>query len=109
MCTVFVVLGLIEVTFYNFFRSSWDRGDSRPPPRNSRWNDGGGGGGGRGGGGGGVNSKGFHGSMIEDPRLEKQLFNTSEHASQGINFDRVCLLCSLGGGCVSVERRGRCM
>ena len=27
--------------------------------------------------------------MNEDLRLEKQLFNTTEHASQGINFDRV--------------------
>ncbi|CAN0296716.1 unnamed protein product, partial [Ectocarpus fasciculatus] len=66
----------------------WDRGDSRPAPRNSRWNDGGGGGGGGGRGGGGVNAKGFHGNMNEDLRLEKQLFNTTEHASQGINFDR---------------------
>ncbi|CAN0577819.1 unnamed protein product, partial [Laminaria digitata] len=64
------------------------RGDSRPAPRNSRWNDGGGGGGGGGGRGGGVNAKGFHGNMNGDPRLEKQLFNTEEHASQGINFDR---------------------
>ena len=36
-----------------------------------------------------MNAKGFHGSLAEDPRLEKQLFNTAEHASQGINFDRV--------------------
>ena len=71
---------------FSFF--SWERGDSRPAPRNSRWNDGGGGGGG-GGGRGGVNAKGFHGNMNEDPRLEKALFNTEEHASQGINFDRV--------------------
>lgn len=68
--------------------TSWDRGDSRPAPRNSRWNDGGGGGGR---GGGGINAKGFHGNMNEDLRLEKQLFNTTEHASQGINFDRVCM------------------
>lgn len=61
--------------------------------RNSRWNDGGGGGEGGGGGrGGGVNAKGFHGHMREDARLEKQLFNTDEHASQGINFDRVGFL-----------------
>ena len=33
--------------------------------------------------------------MNEDLRLEKQLFNTTEHASQGINFDRVCKLLTL--------------
>lgn len=72
--------------FHLCFFLSWDRGDSRPAPRNSRWNDGGGGGGR---GGGQINAKGFHGNMSEDPRLEKRLFNTKEHASQGINFDRV--------------------
>ena len=80
-----------------------DRGPpSGPPSTNSRWVDkgppGGGGGdrrdsyssggyGGRGGGGPRRNERGFHGDMKLDPRVERQLYGTTDHQTTGINFD----------------------
>ena len=71
-----------------------------PPSTNSRWSNvdsggdyrGGGGGGYRGGGGGyrnqsRRNERGFHGDMMPDKRLEKQLFGRDDTQTTGINFD----------------------
>ena len=94
---------------YGGDRGSYNRDDGAPAPTNSRWNNvdrggdgdgqrgGGGRGGGeyRGGGGGGgysrnsarTNSRGYHGDIDPDPRLERTLFHKDDHQTTGINFD----------------------
>lgn len=36
-----------------------------------------------------VNEKGFHGKMYPSHLTEKELFDTSDHVTEGINFDKV--------------------
>jgi singapore isolate B (sub-type 7) whole genome shotgun sequence assembly, scaffold_13 len=36
-----------------------------------------------------VNELGFHGSMNPSRLMEKELFDSSEHVTEGINFDTV--------------------